>query len=73
MKRIIALLLIVGSTLTTYADPKPAPQKRPEFVIANLNTIIGIYGQKEGTVVCRQPQPRNGYHRVERADCRLLM
>ena len=58
MKRIISLLLIVGSTLTTYADPKPAPQERPEFVIANLNTIIGIYGQKEGQsyAVTRNPE-----------------
>ena len=58
MKRIIALLLIVGSTLTTYAEPEPAPQERPEFVIANLNTIISIYGQKEGQsyAVTRNPE-----------------
>ena len=60
MKRIIALLLIVGSTLTTYAEPKPAPQKRPEFVIANLNTIIGIYGQKEGQSYAVNRNPETG-------------
>ncbi len=60
MKRIIALLLIVGSTLTTYADPKPAPQKRPEFVIANLNTIIGIYGQKAGQSYAVNRNPETG-------------
>ena len=60
MKRIIALLLIVGSTLTTYAEPKPAPQERPEFVIANLNTIIGIYGQKEGQSYAVNRNPETG-------------
>jgi len=60
MKRIIALLLIVGSTLTTYADPKPAPQERPEFVIANLNTIISLYGQKEGQSYAVNRNPETG-------------
>ncbi|MBQ4392818.1 MAG: hypothetical protein II826_06905 [Prevotella sp.] len=60
MKRIIALLLIVGSTLTTYAEPKPAPQKRPEFVIANLNTIISLYGQKEGQSYAVNRNPETG-------------
>ena len=60
MKRIIALLLIVGSTLTTYAEPKPAPQERPEFVIANLNTIISLYGQKEGQSYAVNRNPETG-------------
>ena len=48
MKRIISLLLIACSTLTTYADSSADQPKRPEKVIANLNRIIDIYGHKAG-------------------------
>lgn len=60
MRRIIALLLIVGSTLATYAEPEPTPQERPEEVIANLNTIISLYGQKEGQSYAVNRNPETG-------------
>ena len=48
MKRIISLLLIVCSTLTAFADSSADQPKRPEKVIANLNTIINLHGHKAG-------------------------
>ena len=48
MKRIIFMLLITCSTLIAYADPSADQSKRPEKVIANLNAIINLYGQKVG-------------------------
>ena len=48
MKRIISLLLIVCSSLTAFADSSAGQPKRPEKVIANLNTIINLHGHKAG-------------------------
>ena len=48
MKRIISLLLIACSTLTAFADSSADQPKRPEKVIANLNTIIDLHGHKAG-------------------------
>lgn len=51
MKRIIVMLLIACSTVTTIsADPSAAPQKKPETVIFTLNAIIQKFGQNEGQV-----------------------
>ena len=51
MKRIIVMLLIACSAVTTIsADPSAAPQKKPEMVIFTLNAIIQKFGQNEGQV-----------------------
>ena len=51
MKRIIVMLLIACSAVTTIsADPSAAPQKKPETVIFTLNAIIQKFGQNEGQV-----------------------
>ena len=51
MKRIIVMLLIACSAVTTIsADSSAAPQKKPENVIATLNAIIQKFGQNEGQV-----------------------
>ena len=51
MKRIIVMLLIACSAVTTIsADPSAAPQKKPETVIFTLNAIIQKFGQDEGQV-----------------------
>ena len=51
MKRIIVMLLIACSAVTTIsADSSAAPQKKPEIVIATLNAIIQKFGQNEGQV-----------------------
>ena len=51
MKRIIVMLLIACSAVTTIsADSSAAPQKKPEMVIFTLNAIIQKFGQNEGQV-----------------------
>ena len=51
MKRIIVMLLIACSAVTTIsADSSAAPQKKPETVIFMLNAIIQKFGQNEGQV-----------------------
>ena len=58
MKRIIIMLLIACSAITTIsADPLANPQKKPETVIATLNAIIAKFGLNEGQVysVSRNP------------------
>ncbi len=51
MKRIIVMLLIACSAVTTIsADSSAAPQKKPEAVIFTLNAIIQKFGQNEGQV-----------------------
>ena len=51
MKRIIVMLLIACSAVTTIsADSSAAPQKKPETVIFTLNAIIQKFGQNEGQV-----------------------
>ena len=41
MKRIVIMLLIACSAITTIsADPSAAPKKKPESVIFTLNAII---------------------------------
>ena len=51
MKRIIVMLLIACSAVTTIsADSLAAPQKKPETVIFTLNAIIQKFGQNEGQV-----------------------
>ena len=51
MKRIIVMLLIACSAITTIsADSSATPQKKPEIVVATLNAIIQKFGQNEGQV-----------------------
>lgn len=61
MKRIIIMLLIACSAITTAsADPSAAPQKKPESVIATLNAIIYKFGQNEGQVYSVNRNPNTG-------------
>ncbi len=61
MKRIIVMLLIACSAVTTIsADPSAAPQKKPETVIFTLNTIIQKFGQNEGQVYSVNRNPNTG-------------
>ncbi len=61
MKRIIIMLLIACSALTTIsADPSAAPQKKPETVIFTLNTIIQKFGLNEGQVYSVNRNPNTG-------------
>lgn len=61
MKRIIIMLLIACSALTTIsADPLAAPQKKPETVIFTLNAIIQKFGQNEGQVYSVNRNPNTG-------------
>ena len=61
MKRIIIMLLIACSAITTAsADPSAAPQRKPESVIATLNAIINKFGQNEGQVYSVNRNPNTG-------------
>ena len=61
MKRIMIMLLIACSALTTIsADPLAAPQKKPESVIFTLNAIIQKFGQNEGQVYSVNRNPNTG-------------
>ena len=61
MKRIMIMLLIACSALTTIsADPSAAPQKKPETVIFTLNTIIQKFGLNEGQVYSVNRNPNTG-------------
>ena len=61
MKRIIVMLLIACSAITTIsADPSAAPQKKPEIVTATLNAIIQKFGQNEGQVYSVNRNPNTG-------------
>ena len=61
MKRIIIMLLIACSAITTVsADPSATPQKKPESVIATLNAIIYKFGQNEGQVYSVNRNPNTG-------------
>ena len=61
MKRIIVMLLIACSAVTTIsADSSAAPQKKPEIVIATLNAIIQKFGQNEGQVYSVNRNPNTG-------------
>ena len=61
MKRIVIMLLIACSALTTIsADPLAAPQKKPETVIFTLNAIIQKFGQNEGQVYSVNRNPNTG-------------
>ena len=61
MKRIIIMLLIVSSAITTIsADPSAAPKKKPESVIFTLNAIIQKFGQNEGQVYSVNRNPNTG-------------
>lgn len=61
MKRIIIMLLIVCSVITTAsADPSAAPQKKPESVIATLNAIIHKFGNNSGQTYSVNRNPNTG-------------
>ena len=61
MKRIIIMLLIACSAITTIsADPSAAPKKKPESVIFTLNAIIQKFGQNEGQVYSVNRNPNTG-------------
>ena len=61
MKRIIIMLLIVCSAVTTAsADPTAAPQKKPESVIATLNAIIQKFGTNQGQTYSVNRNPNTG-------------
>ena len=61
MKRIIIMLLIACSAITTMsADPTAAPQKKPANVIATLNAIIQKFGLNEGQIFSVNRNPNTG-------------
>ena len=61
MKRIVIMLLIACSTITTIsADPSAAPKKKPESVIFTLNAIIQKFGLNEGQVYSVNRNPNTG-------------
>ena len=61
MKRIIIMLLIACSAITTIsADPSAAPQKKPESVIATLNAIIHKFGNASGQTYSVNRNPNTG-------------
>ena len=62
MKRIIIMLLIICSAITTVsADPtSSAPQKKPEAVIAALNYVANTHGEREGQVYSVEKNPNTG-------------
>ena len=61
MKRIVIMLLIACSAVTTIsADSSAAPQKKPETVIFTLNAIIQKFGQNEGQVYSVNRNPNTG-------------
>ena len=61
MKRIIIMLLIACSAITTIsADPSAAPQKKPESVIATLNAIIHKFGNSSGQTYSVNRNPNTG-------------
>ena len=61
MKRIIIMLLIACSAITTMsADPTAAHQKKPTNVIFTLNAIIQKFGLNEGQVFSVNRNPNTG-------------
>ena len=61
MKRIIVMLLIACSAITTIsADSSAAPKKKPESVIFTLNAIIQKFGLNEGQVYSVNRNPNTG-------------
>ena len=62
MKRIMIMLLIVCSAITTAsADPTAAaPQKKPENVIRIMNTLIDRFGAKERQIYSVNRNPNTG-------------
>ncbi|MBR2233737.1 MAG: hypothetical protein IJ892_01580, partial [Prevotella sp.] len=62
MKRIIIMLLIACSAITTAsADPTAtAPQKKPENVIRIMNTLIDNFGAKERQIYSVNRNPNTG-------------
>jgi hypothetical protein len=62
MKRIVIMLLIACSAITTAsADPTAAaPQKKPENVIRIMNTLIDRFGAKERQIYSVNRNPNTG-------------
>jgi len=62
MKRIMIMLLIACSTITTAsADPTAAaPQRKPENVIRIMNTLIDRFGAKERQIYSVNRNPNTG-------------
>ena len=61
MKRIVIMLLIACSAVTTIsADSSAAPKKKPESVIFTLNAIIQKFGLNEGQVYSVNRNPNTG-------------
>ena len=62
MKRISIMLLIICSAITTVsADPTAsAPQKKPEAVIAALNSVANTHGERQGQVYSVEKNPNTG-------------
>ena len=61
MKRIIIMLLIVCSAITTANAEQPTNlQKKPESVIAALNAVINRCGENEGQVFSVNRNPATG-------------
>ncbi len=62
MKRIVIMLLIACSVITTAsADPTAtAPQKKPENVIRIMNTLIDKFGAKERQIYSVNRNPNTG-------------
>ena len=61
MKRIFTMLLIACSVITTAsANISAEPQKKPEYVIAQLNYIARTHGQREGQTYSINKNPNTG-------------
>ena len=61
MKRIVIMLLIACSAITTAsADPTANPQKKPENVIRIMNTLIDKFGAKERQIYSVNRNPNTG-------------
>ena len=63
MKRIIIMLLIICSAITTVsADPTAsAPQTKPEAVIAALNSVANTHGERQGQVYSVEKNPNEPF------------
>lgn len=61
MKRLVIMLLIACSAVTTIsADPSASTQKKPENVIATLNSIIQKFGNSSGQTYSVNRNPNTG-------------
>ena len=68
MKRIIIMLLIACSAITTIsADPTATPQKKAKSVIQSLNGVISFYAQEGNQTLSVTKNPETGL--IESSEC----